>query len=106
MSSVLISPLLTLQDVNIDLVPQVDVDVRPVGVVEVAAVGPAVRHHGPLYKELGDGGGAGHHDGAHPSSGPGELDTLARRERIYHMNEERSQLTRVKGKISPQIPLL
>ena len=74
------SSLLTLQDMNIDVVPQVDVDVRPVGVVEVADVGPAVRHLCPLYEELRDGGGTRHHDGAHSTSGPGELDTLSRRE--------------------------
>ena len=61
---------------NIDAAPQVDVDVRPVGVVEVAGVGPTVRHHGPLYQQLGDCGGYGHHDGAHSSAGPGELDAL------------------------------
>ena len=65
---------------NIDVVPQVHVDVRPVGVVEVAGVGPAVGHLGPLDEELGDGGGTRHHDGAHSSSGTGELDTLSRRE--------------------------
>ena len=35
---------------DIDAASEVDVDVRPVGVVEVAGVGPAVRHLGPLYE--------------------------------------------------------
>ena len=62
---------------HIDVAPEVGVEVRPVAVVEVAAVGPAVRHPGPLYQQLRHGGGqAGHHDGADSASGPGELDTL------------------------------
>ena len=81
MSSVTASlSLLTLQDMNINLAPQVDVEVWPVGVVEVAGVGPAVRHLGPLDEELGDGGGTRHHDGANSTSGTGELDTLKWRE--------------------------
>ena len=64
---------------HIDVAPEVGVEVRPVAVVEVAGVGPAVRHPGPLYQQLRHGGGpAGHHDGADSASGPGELDTLRR----------------------------
>ena len=64
---------------HIDVVAEVDVEVGPVAVVEVAGVGPAVRHPGPLYQQLRHRGGAArHHDGAHSASGPGELDTLRR----------------------------
>ena len=82
---------------NIDLAPQVDVDVRPVGVVEVAGVGPAVCHPGPLYEQLRHRGGpAGHHDGADAAPGAGELDTLAEKER---------ELVRSSGKPPANHPL-
>ena len=89
--------LLTLQDMHVDVVAEVEVEVRPVFVVEVAGVGPAVRHPGPLYEQLRHRGGpAGHHDGADPAPGAGELDTLAEKER---------ELVRSSGKPPANHPL-
>ena len=89
--------LLTLQDMHVDVVAEVEVEVRPVFVVEVAGVGPAVRHPGPLYEQLRHRGGpAGHHDGADAAPGAGELDTLAEKER---------ELVRSSGKPPANHPL-
>ena len=63
---------------HVDAVPEPGVPVRPVGVVQVAGVDPAVPEPGRLDEELGDGAGPGHHDGAHTTPGAGELYPLPR----------------------------
>ena len=65
-----------MKDLNVDVVPQLEVGVRPEGVVELAGVAAAVLQPGRLYEELRHGGRARHHGGAHTATGARELDTL------------------------------
>ena len=57
-------------------IPQLEVGVRPEGVVELAGVAAAVLQPGRLYEELRHGGRARHHGRAHTAPGARELDTL------------------------------
>ena len=87
-----------MKDLDIDVVPELDVPVRPEGVVEVAGVDAAVREPGGLYEELGDGVGAGHYDGADPAPGSGELDTL--RLQSYTYIQDSVKITLFQGSVT------